>query len=194
MTLHMAEYADIRDKLQTGDLVFFSGSGLFSNTIKVITGSKWSHVGMVVRIQDIDSVLLWESTTLGNTPDVHSGELMQGVQLVTLSDKIKRYNGDVAFRLLHFERTYKAKQALMDMRYELRHRPYEQSAMELINSAVDVLGFDNQEDFSSCFCSEIVAEALQRMGVLENQIAANEFTVVDLANYPFEDRAVNSAA
>lgn len=189
MSLITADYSEIRDKLQTGDLVFFSGRGFISNAIKVVTGSEWSHLGMVVRLERLDAVLLWESTTFSNTPDVHSGKVMHGVQLVSLSDKIRRYDGHTAYRLLSFDRTYKAEQALMDLRHELKHRPYENSSLELIKSAVDVFGLDNQEDLSSCFCSEIVAEALQRMGVLENHIAANEFTPVDLANYPFEDRA-----
>ena len=36
-------------KLQTGDVVLFSGHTIWSRMIRLISESKWSHVGMIVR-------------------------------------------------------------------------------------------------------------------------------------------------
>ena len=88
------KYSQLRDRLDTGDLVFFSGKGLVSAGIQWITRSKWSHVGMVVAESRWDLVLLYESTTLSNLADVDSGTPMQGVQLVPLSCLL--YTSDAA--------------------------------------------------------------------------------------------------
>lgn len=75
-------YSILRDDLQTGDLVLFSGKGPISAEIGWFSRSIWSHVGMVVRLPQFDSVLQWESTTLSNTVDLESGVIRQGVQLL----------------------------------------------------------------------------------------------------------------
>jgi hypothetical protein len=60
----MASYDSIRNTLKTGDVVIFSGKSAVSNFIKLFSGGKWSHVGMVLRLKELDdAVLLWESTT-----------------------------------------------------------------------------------------------------------------------------------
>ena len=51
-------YKDVRDKLQTGDIVLFSSNHLASNIIKWYTKSKWSHVGMVILLKEHDMILL----------------------------------------------------------------------------------------------------------------------------------------
>lgn len=38
------------DDLQTGDIVLYSGTRLWSRVIRAFSRSKWSHVGMVVRM------------------------------------------------------------------------------------------------------------------------------------------------
>lgn len=50
-------YSLIRTQLKTGDLVLFSGKGAFSDIIKYGTLSKWSHIGMVLKIPDRKSVV-----------------------------------------------------------------------------------------------------------------------------------------
>lgn len=49
------EYNLIRNNLETGDLVFFSGSGFTSEIIKKATISEWSHVGMVISVDILDN-------------------------------------------------------------------------------------------------------------------------------------------
>ena len=56
-------YEEARANIQTGDIVLFSGKGGISSAIKWFTRSGWSHVGMALRVEEFDTVLLWESTT-----------------------------------------------------------------------------------------------------------------------------------
>jgi len=54
-------YPDLRAKLKSGDILFTSGDYLVSKAIQKVTDSPWSHVGIVLRLDSIDRMLLLES-------------------------------------------------------------------------------------------------------------------------------------
>ena len=179
------KYIDIRDKLKTGDIVLFSGDGPISMLIRLITRSRWSHVGMVVKVPDFDMVLLWESTMLNrfmDVKDVYAGTIVKGVQTTVLSDKISRFNGDVAIRQLNNELDDDKIKTLSELRNEWKNVPYEKDYLELLNSAIDIKIIpENEEDLSSIFCSELLAEALQRLNIIDDSVPSNEFVPSDFA-------------
>lgn len=123
-------------------------------------------------------LLSWESTTLSKLKDIQSGVARQGVQLVPLSERIRTYDGGIGIRKLETHKVIRH-QPLMDFRQEVKGRPYEQSKLELIKSAYDGPLGQNEEDLSSLFCSELIAEAYQRMGFISNDVASNEYTPAD---------------
>ncbi len=174
-------YDKARATLDTGDIVLFSGKGGISAGIKWFTVSRWSHVGMALRLADYDTVLLWEATTLSNIADLESGRPLRGVQLVTLSERVKKYNGEIAVRHLAADRTAKMLKDLAALRLAVRGRPYEKNKLELIKAAYDGPFGQNEEDLSSLFCSELVAEAYQAMGLLPKTLASNELTPKDFS-------------
>jgi hypothetical protein len=59
--------------------------------------------------------------------------------------------------------------------------PYEESELELLGSVFDLIP-DQEEDLSSLFCSETVAEAYQRCNLLPDSVPSNEFTPKDFAS------------
>ncbi len=88
----MARYETVRKNINTGDVVLFSGKGAISHGIKLLTLSKWSHVGMALKLPDTDTIFLWESTTLNNLADAKDGIKKKGVQLVLQwSKKVKSF-------------------------------------------------------------------------------------------------------
>ncbi len=181
------DYDTIRKNLDTGDLVFFSGRGPISNMIKVMTRSKWSHVGMVIRVRAWDMVLLWESTTLSPVKDLQSGTVRQGIQLVPLSERVKTYKGTMGVRLLNAYKTNHMINALIKLRREVAGRPYEENKLELFRSIYS--SFPGAEDLSSLFCSEAVAEAYQRMGFLKEPpigLPSNKYNPARLVDFSLE--------
>jgi hypothetical protein len=178
----MVAYKDSRDQINTGDIILFSGKGHISAGIKWFTDSKWSHVGMALRLPEWDAVLLWESTTLSDVKDIESGKELKGVQLVPLSERLKKYKGEATIRFLTVDRTPAMLSSLSLLRAEVKNRPYEQKIIELIKSAYDGPFGKNVEDLSSLFCSELVAEAYQRMGLLNEDRPANEYTPKDFSD------------
>lgn len=55
------DYRQLRSQLHSGDLLLCSGTGVFSRMIQADTGSIWSHVAFVMRLDSIDRVMVLES-------------------------------------------------------------------------------------------------------------------------------------
>ena len=51
-------YSKLAPLLKTGDIVLFSGQYQMSKIVEKLEGSKWSHVAMVIRLDDYDEPLL----------------------------------------------------------------------------------------------------------------------------------------
>jgi hypothetical protein len=79
--LAIQPYESARDSMRTGDLVFCSGSYIFSAFIQKFTGSVWSHVGVIYRDDILGRVFILESET------------GIGVRLVPLSKYLRDYHG-----------------------------------------------------------------------------------------------------
>lgn len=60
-------------------------------------------------------------------------------------------------------------------------REYEQDQIELIKAAYDGPLGRNSEDLTSLFCSELVAEAYQRLGLLSEEKPSNEYTPAEFS-------------
>jgi hypothetical protein len=71
-TMPARAYADMRDEIQNGDVLLFSGIEVFSHVIRWATASPWSHVGFVFRLGEIDRVMVLEAITKGVTTEALS--------------------------------------------------------------------------------------------------------------------------
>jgi hypothetical protein len=66
------------------------------------------------------------------------------------------------------------------LKNEIRGRQYEQNKIKLIRSALDLFWWHkNKRDLRSIFCSELVAEAYQRVGLLDTAKVSSEYTPSD---------------
>ncbi|EFL51574.1 conserved hypothetical protein [Solidesulfovibrio fructosivorans JJ]] len=182
------QYQGVRERLKTGDILLFSGKSRISEGIKFFSKSKWSHVGMVYRfcspLDPQGSVFCWEATTLCNVKDADTGKLTKGVQRVELSERLERcfaQGYEIAVRPLSKPLEDDMVFALNAFRHEVSGRPYEKHLIELIKSLYDGFFGENKEDLSSLFCSELVAECYQRMGLLPEAPGSNEYTPKDFS-------------
>ena len=55
------DYTAIRRLVRTGDLALCSGTPAFSRVIRWATGSPWSHIAMIVRLDELDRVMVIEA-------------------------------------------------------------------------------------------------------------------------------------
>lgn len=74
-------YQQIRPHIRSGDILLCSGSAFFSTLIQNATKSMWSHVGFILRIEQIDRVMVLESVE------------SIGVRTVPLCSYVRDYNG-----------------------------------------------------------------------------------------------------
>ena len=79
--LPVRRYDEVRAELRSGDLVFCSGSYVFSGMIQRFTRSVWSHVGIVHRDDQLGRLFILESET------------GIGVRLVPISKYLRDYHG-----------------------------------------------------------------------------------------------------
>lgn len=78
----VSDYDKTRKNLQNGDVLICSGTGVFSSMIQQATGSIWSHVAFVLRLESIDRIMLLESVE------------PIGVRTVRLSKYLEDYGND----------------------------------------------------------------------------------------------------
>lgn len=172
----------LRAELDTGDLVLFGGSSAVCRRIKRMTGCKWSHLAMVARHPATGQLLLWEATGGTTLPDIVTGEIQPGVNLYDLEAWLRHYSEDTAVRRLLVPRSGPMLAALLALYEEVRGRPYEQNRLQMMRAGYDgLLGRNRKADLSSLFCSELIAEAYQRMGLLPGSPPSNEYTPRDFS-------------
>ena len=171
--LEASTYEAIRPFLKTGDMVLFGGRGAISRGIKRFTRSKWSHIGMVLFVEEWDMVCLWESTTLSTIPDLLTGTRRAGVQLVPLSQRMEEYDGEIAFRLVGRPPRDQELDGFLAFRKMVSRRGYEKSYIELLGVA---FGWNKRENLSTVFCSELVAESYQSLGWLSDARPSNAYS------------------
>ena len=179
-------YPQIRDSLQSGDIVEMRGNGIVSIIIRWVCSilrlrfTMFSHIGLVVR--EGRRILLFEAVPFG-------------VHHVALSEAIKNYNGDVYIRQLKGHRSLKMLGDLRVFMHETQGLPYEKDLLELIGAATPFhLGSADYKDF---FCSELVSRVYQLWGLLPYIPIAKEYCPddyrlggsVDLALRLFSDSA-----
>lgn len=178
----------MRPTLDTGDIVLMSGSGRFSSLIKSLTGSGWSHVAMIVRRGD--RVHIWESSARVELGDMD--EQFIKPELAPLSMRLGPAHagivtdpGDVAVRRLSASHVLQETFAGVVDGFisQVAGRPYETSYLELLRARLgESLDRGNVvEALDSFFCSELVAETYQHMGLLPGSRPSNTYRPRDFS-------------
>lgn len=72
--------------MKTGDIMLFNGQYSGSKFIELLELSEWSHVGIIVKLDDNPEPLIWEATSLTNIPDAVFHDQKPGVKLVSLRE------------------------------------------------------------------------------------------------------------
>lgn len=174
-------YAQIRDQLNTGDLVLFSGRSWAARIVRGFTGSRWSHIGLVVRLADRPHTpLLWEATLASKVHDITAGKAFDGVQLVALDDRIASYQGLVAVRRLYRVHAHaQADSHLVELIDQWRARPYRNYIRQHISAWLrgeSALSFRR-----GGFCSELIAEVYRRWALLPMERPAHHYVPRDFS-------------
>lgn len=174
-------------RMNTCDIVLFSSKHALSYATKLLTHSKWDHVGLVINFKGVLTLL---ESTYGS-----------GVQINHLDDRLKNFmerGTRIGVRRLQTAMTPEQKEALVYFIHDMLGRPYEKNLLELVRAvgsaskenSNNTSGSKKDHDLSSVFCSELVAAALQKIGLLSSSMTSNEFAPADFAIATLDNRLV----
>ena len=163
-------------KIKTGDIISFSGFGHTSAIINLVTFGipYWfaSHVGIIGEHKG--EQLLFESTTLSNLPCVVQAKPFKGVQAVRLADRVRTYQGRVYHYPIYRSLFGAEDERLNAFLLEKVGTPYDRSG-GMRSATHGLSGLESRfsgEDLNFIFCSELVAAAHARIGLLQTSSAS----------------------
>jgi len=137
--LKVVNYQDVRADIRSGDILIASGEYMFSKLIQGATRSCWSHVAFVMRLDEIDRVMVLESIE------------GKGVRTIPLSQYVSDFEGT--------GRGYKGRLAIA------RHRQFATMAtaakiQAMARFAVDVFSYPYDEEEIARITMRIVGSAI----------------------------------
>lgn len=168
-------WSELSKDLQTGDIILFHQHGLISRLIDVFTDARFSHVGMVVRMNDKpagEQLYFWQSF------EPEGGVVLDA--LPAFLDKYKHdYKGKFVCRHLEVQRTAGMEEALHAFMERVKGRPFPSIWGMMSHWMEGKLGIDSGE--KSFFCSDLVADSYQNMGLLPEKPPANFYAPKNFA-------------
>ena len=194
--LEQQKYHHIREQMRPGDIIAFGGNSLFSRWTKLTTRSAVTHIAIVMQTKMRDEA---SGRYFNQVMEATVYEGKKGVMTNRLSERVHTYDGDMWWLPLGgsarnmFEQN---KRDFFNFMFAKEGKAYD--VLQLFGSAVGALDSHpilgsisyNQEDFSSWFCSELIAEGLETAGII-NSVNASEVTPVDICRFSiFEQRYV----
>lgn len=199
-------FDEIKDSLQTGDILLFNGQGMFSLLTQIATLSPWSHVGTVIRCEHIktpydgkwkkertvknnqkDCLYLWHSNASElSIPDAITNQVKKGVQLTPLEVALRLYRGNVFVRrLVHKIDGIGCRRECTEKFHKFMRetvvKPYTQDISRLFFAVYDGPFGTNVDNGKDYFCSEITAQTCKEMGLFFDDVIASEFVPRDFA-------------
>ncbi len=175
----------IIDELQTGDLFFCRGLLWSSRWIEFITGSKWSHVAVVVRPRDIglegvpDEPYLWEATSIEGS-DILTGRRKTGPMLVRMWLRLQEYLDSGNYRLfgVRYLQTPRTQDLFAGLASIIKDNAVQDSRypeeLQMMKDYLKQRYFTSRQQ-RTFFCSELVAETYTSMQLMPQQPAAPSY-------------------
>lgn len=181
---NLKKYSRIRKRMKSGDIIAFQGMDFTAKAIQTATGGQFSHVGLVVKIADvdIDRVFILESVTPA------------GVVLLPLSRKLYTYPGKAWWAPLNFHKILNDTPSGLNEE-NIRYMIYKWAMRELgkqydfamIGSIIKGLLIKSKtpkEDCQEYICSELVAQAFKRGQILPKNVTTANITPIDIITLP----------
>ena len=152
-------YEAVRGQLRSGDLVFCSGSYLFSGLIQRFTRSVWSHVGIVYKDDHLQRVFVLESETA------------IGVRLAPVSKYLRDYHGrnrpyrgQIVVARIHPEVDAQGIKLAISFGMDELTKPYDN--FEILRIAMRILfRIGRRRRDRKYICSELVYDCFRQAGV-----------------------------
>jgi hypothetical protein len=180
---------EIVDTLKTGDLVLFAGVGVISKIIFKLNKSKWTHVGMIMIHKGKKQIL----ESLKNIMEYNLGDIKgkrEGVNLSPLKKRLQNFKYDMKFLFLDQSLT---KEQIKNLELFYKKNKWKLWDSTLMFTIFDVRDNKNKgkKKKQKVFCSELVANAYQAIGVMPKVVRSHRVIPADFEFYQTEDVVLN---
>jgi hypothetical protein len=179
--------------LRSGDVVLYWGQHPLQRLQQELTSCPWGQVGLILRLPGESEPLVFESSKVSRVPDVRLGAVVRGVQLVRFAERVASFEGKVAVRALHPRLPQELERMLLAFADRVHGRPFNNSKWAALRSLRRRNLPSRDPGF---FCSELVAEAYQAIGLLPRPpqgLSSNNYIPADFSSC-FEARILRLQA
>lgn len=145
-----------------GDIILFSGKTETHRKAQKYISNKWSQVGILINWNG--KLAIFESTKVPVCNEIESREFVSGVQVVLLSEKVSVFDGEIAIRILTPHLNCQQEEKLLEFVTLNRGKPFNDSKYFMARAKERR---NTQNDNSKYFCSQLVAQTLQNIGILQ---------------------------
>ena len=150
-------------RLMPGDCILVSTTTPLGAGLQALTWSKWDHVALVTAVRSNPNKYRWfESSS-------------DGVELYSLDKTLAMHLESgcvIGVRRLLIKRSPLVLESLYSFTEQAVGKPYKQEYLQLFRSFFRA---NQSDDNSSYFCSQLVADAYQKMGVLKTDVLSSNF-------------------
>lgn len=153
-------------------VALFAGRDGVSYLIKKATHSRISHVGLILSdINDENKWYCFEST--GSAGEVMKGEYPH-VRITPWNEEVLNYDGNISYRLFVFENQDRVSpDDVTNFVEEYDHKSYTKNPLRLLGALFHIKKKPRSQVLKTVFCSELTAETLMYLNILEDGIAGN---------------------
>jgi hypothetical protein len=170
-------YTDIKDNLDTGDLVFFCSDDYYSKCIRKFGNCVFSHVGLIIKLNDI--VFILECDLDGSYDFLSKKENKHGVHLVQLDEKIYNYDGYMfGYKKLINGKINKNE---LDKLIKLTNNiSFDTSHLNLLGTVFKNNLYSRMLNTNNkMFCSQYLAFIYKKLGIIEDKMLDCQFSIND---------------
>ena len=180
---------DFLENCQTGDILLYSTTKWYSKLIEYFTGSKFSHIGIILRDpvflnEKLKGLYVFESGSEGR-PDSEDGKMKYGVQITDLKAVLSHYskngNGTLYYRRCHCSRDEEFEQKLKKVHDVTYDKPYDFDVIDWIKAEFDI-EIGNENKTSTFWCSALAAYTYYQLGFIKGEI---KWTIVSPKEFSY---------
>jgi hypothetical protein len=165
-------------KMKTGDILLFKCMCKSSSYLKTVQGCPYSHVGIIVVRKGVPHV--FESSIREFVVDADRSVCVNGPMISQVSMRLREFYGIVCWRALEVpnRKAQEIDEIMEKLVLDFSTKYYDHHLSELFK-AFKASTSKNGSDTTKLFCSELVAECYQHLGLISLDRASNSYTVAD---------------
>jgi uncharacterized protein YycO len=156
---------DFIKNASTGDILLFKGKSCFSKFQRALTWGEYDHVAMLFKFWD--KLVIFEST----------GQL--GVDLLDwtafMNNKWHNLYSKLVYRRLHYKLNEDEIEWLEDFAQKVRGKKYKMNLVKICRTKSNRDAAEEIKETKSYFCSELLASAYKRIGLLPEDVSATQY-------------------